>query len=303
MAFRPRMQVQTHSYRAVRPLRVRTWPGVVADVWRVQGQSGAGGFYISPDARLVVFLDGAPRSMSFRTNESGNAVRGVSMLYIPAGQPLWSHLQEDEDFGHLDFHLQAGPLTQRLAGLATPSTLSSTLIRDGAGSATARSLAAMVANEVEHPSRPAMMLDGLLSALLADVFDLSCETDAPGRGLSRRQMAAITKHVRRVFPERVSVGELAALCGYSESWFARAFRHSNGETPQRWMTRLRLEAALDLMTSTNLGLAEIADATGFADQAHLTRIFHSVHGLPPSQWRRSRAEQANSQKATRSHEI
>jgi AraC family transcriptional regulator len=42
------------------------------------------------------------------------------------------------------------------------------------------------------------------------------------------------------------------------------------------------------MLTTDRGLAEIADATGFADQAHLTRVFHASHGLPPSQWRRVR---------------
>jgi AraC family transcriptional regulator len=289
MTFRPRMQAQIHSYRTLRPLSMRSWPGVVADVWHVHGRAGAGGFYLSPDPRLVVFLGTAPGSLTLRTSQAGEAIAGVSMFYVPPGQPLWSDIHDDEQFAHLDFHLQAGPLVQRLAGLVETSTLSQVVMLGAAAAGpTAQALATMVANEVEHPSRPAMRLDGLLSALLTDVFDLPNERSDHSGGLLPRQLASVRSHFLGAFPRRVSIAELAGLCGLSESWFARAFRRSTGETPQRWMMRLRLEAAQELMVSTNLGLAEIADATGFADQAHLTRVFRDAQGLPPSQWRRLR---------------
>ncbi len=90
MAFRPRMQAQTRAYRTLEPLRVRTWPGVVADVWHVEGGAGGGGFYLSPDPRLVVFLGTPPRKLSLSASETGGSVSDVSVLYVPAGQPLWS---------------------------------------------------------------------------------------------------------------------------------------------------------------------------------------------------------------------
>ena len=59
-----------------------------------------------------------------------------------------------------------------------------------------------------------------------------------------------------------------------------------------WQTRLRLEAARDMMRDPALPLAEIAYATGFADQAHLSRAFRAAHGMPPSAWRRSAWQQS-----------
>lgn len=290
MAFRPRMQTQTRHYRTLQPLRVRTWPGVVADVWHVQGAAGAGGFYLSPDPRLVVFLGTPPRSLSLRTSETGHPISDVSMLYVPAGQPLWSAMDGEETFAHLDFHLEAGPLQQRLAGLIPSGKLSETvMLADAADVKGTQSLARMVADEIERPSRPAMMLDGLLSAILAEVLNLPHEPMEHTGGLSPRQISAIRRHVSEALPRRTSVAELADLCGLSESWFSRAFRQSTGETPQRWLTRQRLETAMEMMLSSDRGLAEIADATGFADQAHLTRVFRASQGLPPSQWRRMRA--------------
>lgn len=290
MAFRPRMQTQTRAYRPLQPLRVRGWPGVVADVWHVQGGTGAGGFYLSPDPRLVVFLGTPPRSLSLKTSESGSSVSGVSMMYVPPGQPLWSEMDGEEQFAHLDLHLEAGPLQQRLAGLVSAVKLSQMVMLTGQTDAQrARLLAQMVAEEVQVPSRASMMLDGLLSAMLVDVFNLPNEEPEHSGGLSPRQVAIVRRHIADAFPRRVPVSELADLCGLSESWFSRAFRQSTGDTPQRFMTRHRLEAAMDLMLKTDRGLAEIADATGFADQAHLTRVFRASHGLPPSQWRRLRS--------------
>lgn len=292
MAFRPRMQAQTRSYRTLRPLRVRAWPGVVADVWRVEGGAGGGGFYLSPDPRVVVFLGTPPQTLSLSTRETGNPVSDVSIMYVPAGQPLWSTMGGEEQFAHLDFHLEAGPLQQRLSGLVPAGKLSElVMLCADADASRARVLAQMIADEVERPSRPSLMLDGLLSAMLADVFSLPNKEQEHSGGLSPRQVATVKRHISEVFPRRVSVSELAELCGLSESWFSRAFRQSTGDTPQRFMARHRLEAAMQLMLTTDRGLAEIADATGFADQAHLTRLFRASHGLPPSQWRRMRLEQ------------
>uniref|UniRef100_A0A2A3JQA2 HTH araC/xylS-type domain-containing protein n=1 Tax=Alloyangia mangrovi TaxID=1779329 RepID=A0A2A3JQA2_9RHOB len=87
---------------------------------------------------------------------------------------------------------------------------------------------------------------------------------------------------------RIDVAELAALAGLSESWLTRAFKQSLGTTPQRWLTQLRVEAAMGLMTDTPMGLAEIAAAVGFADQAHLTRAFRAAQGETPGAWRKAR---------------
>ena len=137
-----------------------------------------------------------------------------------------------------------------------------------------------------------MLIDGLLTALLGEVFATEPERsvapvhDISKGGLSPHLLAAVQAHVQSNLARHVGVSELAETAGLSESWFARAFKLSMGETPQRWQARLRLEAARELMRDPDLALAEIADATGFADQAHLSRAFRGRFGQPPSAWRR-----------------
>ena len=113
MTFMPRMTAETRAIRTLRPLSWRRWPGVIADVWHVHGEAGGGGFYRAPDPRLVVFLGGG-RGLRLRTDDGSPWQEDVSVMYVPAGVPLWSAFSESGDHAHLDLHLDSGPLRQRL---------------------------------------------------------------------------------------------------------------------------------------------------------------------------------------------
>jgi len=84
----------------------------------------------------------------------------------------------------------------------------------------------------------------------------------------------------------ISIAEIAQACQLSRSHFIQAFRETTGETPYQWLMRRRLDRARDLLRASELNLAEVALASGFADQSHFTRFFKRVVGVAPGQWRR-----------------
>src|SRR5262249_24089743 len=84
----------------------------------------------------------------------------------------------------------------------------------------------------------------------------------------------------------IGLSELAAACGLSPSHFCRAFSHTYGCPPYRWLTTQRVERAKELILNTNRSMSEIALTTGFADQSHFTRVFSSRVGASPAAWRR-----------------
>ena len=285
MTFMPRMTAETRAIRTLRPLSWRRWPGVIADVWHVHGEAGGGGFYSAPDPRLVVFLGGG-EGLQLRTEDGSPWQSDVSVMYVPAHVPLWSRFDTGGDHAHLDLHLDAGPLQQRLRDqpreALTRPRLARTTPRIGM-------LARMIADEVERPGRPDISSDGLLSALLSEVLDLGPPTPGGERGgLPPHLLQRLETHARAALHRRIPSAELAEVAGLSESWLTRGFRASRGQTPQKWLMALRLEAAGAMMPDPKLSLAEIAAACGFADQAHLTRAFRARHGETPGEWRRRR---------------
>ena len=85
----------------------------------------------------------------------------------------------------------------------------------------------------------------------------------------------------------ISISQVAEACGLSRGYFIRAFRETTGMTPYQWLLGERINRARALLRTSNAPLAEVAIACGFADQSHFTRVFATVVGTTPGQWRRS----------------
>jgi transcriptional regulator GlxA family with amidase domain len=86
---------------------------------------------------------------------------------------------------------------------------------------------------------------------------------------------------------RIAIADVADACQLSRSHFTRAFRLATGHTPHDWLQAQRLARARELLRASDLPLAEVATACGFADQSHFTRVFSRAEGAPPGQWRRA----------------
>ncbi|KUM27145.1 hypothetical protein AU467_18025 [Mesorhizobium loti] len=80
------------------------------------------------------------------------------------------------------------------------------------------------------------------------------------------------------------LAELASAAGVTRFQVIRDFHRAAGMTPGQYLRDRRIRAASALI-KTDMPLAEIAVATGFADQSHLTRVFKTIKGLSPGAWR------------------
>jgi AraC-like DNA-binding protein len=77
--------------------------------------------------------------------------------------------------------------------------------------------------------------------------------------------------------------ELEAVTGLSRYELARQFRARYATSPYRYSLLRRLDFARDRLRG-GAPLAEVALASGFADQAHLTRMFRSAYGVTPGRY-------------------
>jgi AraC-like DNA-binding protein len=104
-------------------------------------------------------------------------------------------------------------------------------------------------------------------------------------GLAPRILRRVKEYIDAHLDSDLIISELAASVGISVSHFSRSFSRSVGLTPHRYIMRRRLTRALDLLAQTDLAVAEVALATGFADQSHFCRRFREFTGLPPRSFR------------------
>jgi AraC-like DNA-binding protein len=84
-------------------------------------------------------------------------------------------------------------------------------------------------------------------------------------------------------PRIVASQELERVSGLDRFALARHFRAAYGTSPHRFQVGRRLARAQGLI-ARGAALSEVAAATGFADQSHLTRHFAARFGLTPGRW-------------------
>jgi AraC family transcriptional regulator len=88
------------------------------------------------------------------------------------------------------------------------------------------------------------------------------------------------------FPQQVCVAALARSMGVHPVYLARAFRARYGCAVTEYVQRLRVRDAAHRIACSTEPLCRVAGMSGFADQAHLTRVFKRDTGLTPAEFRR-----------------
>jgi AraC family transcriptional regulator len=73
----------------------------------------------------------------------------------------------------------------------------------------------------------------------------------------------------------------------SEFHFARLFKTATGDSPFRFVTRIRMERAKELLRKTLLPIFEIADRVGYQKPSHFSARFRAVFGFSPDAYRKS----------------
>ena len=93
-------------------------------------------------------------------------------------------------------------------------------------------------------------------------------------------------HIRKHLTESFDEKELATISGLSPSAFSRSFRRPTGMALSRYVNRLRINLATQLlMSDENLSVTDICFASGFKNISNFNRQFLRQKGIPPSRLR------------------
>lgn len=82
--------------------------------------------------------------------------------------------------------------------------------------------------------------------------------------------------------ENISVSHLAALCGISQVYLRRQFARQLGQSPNQYITGLKLEKAAQLLQSGMYTAAEVCYLSGFHDESYFSRRFKKHYGTTPA---------------------
>ncbi|WP_161495059.1 AraC family transcriptional regulator [Caulobacter sp. BP25] len=101
--------------------------------------------------------------------------------------------------------------------------------------------------------------------------------------LSKAQLSRVVDLLESRLATDFSVGEMARVLGMDPSTFTRAFRAATGLAPFAYLTRRRMELALDYLRCGH-SVTNTAMAVGYANPSKFAAAFARVHGALPSHW-------------------
>ncbi len=149
-------------------------------------------------------------------------------------------------------------------------------------------LAKKIRAQISNANASAPYVEALATTLIVELF---------------RPMVARKKQVRtRMSPDLINmllsyidanlegdlgIDKLAQLVGVSNDHLIRAFKRTVGEPPHTYVISRRTDTARNLLEETDHSLSQIAYATGFSSQSHMTTAFRKMLGTTPGAIRRA----------------
>lgn len=134
-------------------------------------------------------------------------------------------------------------------------------------------------------------LDSLLRGVCASL--ISGRTNESNEGLSAVEQAKEILDLR-YFDMDISVSEVAAQVGMSDSKLSSSFKAAYTMSPMEYLTSLRMHRARKLLRTTRMSVKDIAIECGYYDISGFNRRFKAYTNMTPQQYRQSHsAEQAS----------
>jgi AraC-like DNA-binding protein len=126
----------------------------------------------------------------------------------------------------------------------------------------------------------------LLRQLILTIDDTAMDPESaasPAWHTYLRCREHIERHVLRI----ATVRDAARQCFVDPAYLARLFKRFAEESPLQLLNRLKMNRAAELLGNRDLLVKEAAEAVGFADPYHFSRVFKRVYGIPPETFSRT----------------
>jgi AraC family transcriptional regulator len=285
--------------RLLRSSRDLGWRSILLDHQRGVGRSPVFETHPTEDVTLVVATWGRSMIQVLKNGAWRTAMYevGNAGLTCPndTSRMSWQALGPDDRFETAHMYLSASLVRDveeeyRRAGRpSSEQPLSALVFQDPTLSSIAGTLLSAM-----HRSAPSLYAEQAsrfivthLLARHAQWWDVESDRRA-APVLSDRQVGRAIEYMSARLGEDITLKELAAEACISVNHFVRRFRERTGSTPFAYLTRLRMDAARGMLSTSELPISEVAALCGYSNAGAFSSAFQRHVGSSPSTFRGER---------------
>lgn len=101
------------------------------------------------------------------------------------------------------------------------------------------------------------------------------------------RLRPVISYIDGHYKEKIYIEELSAMINVSPDYFTKMFKESIGKTPIDYINAMKVNAAMDLLCTTELPMTEIAESIGFCNPNYFHKIFKQYMMTSPLAYRKS----------------
>jgi AraC-like DNA-binding protein len=217
-------------------------------------------------------------AQSFHYRGSLQTSRGGQVMVIHPDEAHDGHASAGDGFAYRMLYVDPASVSAALDGARPPFVPE--VVADDAVLADLLSEAFADFPRPLEPLAADALVERLASRLAARSDD---RPPAQRRTVAQRAVSRAREYLAAEAHRTVASEELEAVSGLDRFALARHFRAATGTSPHRYQVGRRLARAQRLIAG-GAALSDVAAATGFADQSHLTRHFAARFGLTPGRF-------------------
>jgi AraC-like DNA-binding protein len=137
----------------------------------------------------------------------------------------------------------------------------------------------------------------LMTAHLSHILLRLCREAAVAGGAAREKkedfsqarrvqiMTEAKKIIDKSFAEPIALEPIAEVLDLSSYYLSRVFSEESGFTLSSYITRVRMEHAVELLKDPRKNISEVAQAVGFKDSHYFRKVFKAYFRKPPKDFR------------------
>ena len=127
----------------------------------------------------------------------------------------------------------------------------------------------------------------LIRAVLLKVKELIQSKDKEKNDHSHSTSEKVIEYINEHFQMAINRKTVAATFNLNQDYLTRLLKEKYGIIFSEYLTRLRIEKAIDLLKSTDMPVKEIAAECGYTDDNYFIKAFKKKQGLTPAIYRKN----------------
>jgi AraC-like DNA-binding protein len=129
-------------------------------------------------------------------------------------------------------------------------------------------------------------LNSMLLSLLCLVYrSVSLGNEGSSKAISTTRIDEVISYIQEHYAGNLTNKSIAKQFNYHPNYLSKQILSYTGKSLYQYLISYRIARAIDILTTTNVPIAEIAEMVGFANPSHFCKTFRQKTGVTPSSLR------------------